>query len=171
MIDNEIKVIFEEFNYRINNLIKSFTRKNLDEDSLIFLSKRTKHLLSFTHRILLKILFKFFGGLNFVKSTINEDIIDIDKMVEIIIEQINQSLDDMVSQKVDEKRKEDINIVVDYLILLKNIINKLSTLFLSVLKFQSDVISEDEFRKGYRTFKYDIAEDKTDLENKLNIKL
>ena len=171
MIEKEIKVIFEEFNYRINNLIKSFTRSNLDEDSLIFLSKRTKHLLSFTHRILLKILFKFFGGLNIVKYKVNEDIIDIDKMVEIIIEQINQSLDDLVSQKVDEKRREDIDVVVDYLILLKNIINKLSNLFISVLKFQSGVINEDEFRKRYRTFKYNVVDDKTDLENKLNIKL
>ena len=61
--------------------------------------------------------------------------------------------------------------IVDYLIILKSIINKLSVLFISVLKFQSDIISEDEFRKAYRTFKYDIIEDKTDLENKLNIKL
>ena len=105
MMDKEIKVIFEEFDYRINNLIKSFTRNNMDEDSLIFLSKRTKHLLSFTHKILLKILFKFFGGLTLVKTTINEDIIDIDKMVAIIIEQINQSLDDMITQKVDKKRQ------------------------------------------------------------------
>ncbi|WP_461436057.1 hypothetical protein [Methanosphaera sp.] len=55
--------------------------------------------------------------------------------------------------------------------ILKSIINKLTVLFISVLKFQSDIISEDEFRKAYRTFKYDIIEDKTDLENKLNIKL
>ena len=171
MIEKEIKTIFEEFNYMADNLIKSFTRTNLDEDSLVFLSKRTKYLLSFTHLILLKVLFKFFEGLNLVKFKINEDMLDIDKIMEIIIEQVNISLDDMISQKVDEKRKEDIDFIVDYLMILKSIINKLSVLFISVLKFQSDIISEVEFRKAYRTFKYDIIEDKTDLENKLNIKL
>lgn len=168
MMEKEIKIIFDEFNYMINNLIKSFTRTNLDEDSLVFLSKRTKHLLSFTHKILLKIIFKFFDELNFVKDKISEDMIDIDKMVEIIIEQISLSLDDMISQNVDEKRKEDIDSVVDYLMILKNIIDKLSKFVLSVLKFQADVESEDEFRKDYRTFKYDIGEDKIDLEKKLS---
>ncbi|RAP49099.1 MAG: hypothetical protein BZ133_08515 [Methanosphaera sp. SHI613] len=171
MINNELKVIFEEFNYRANNLINSFTRNNMDEQSLIFLSKRTKHLLSFTHRILLKMLFKSFDGLSFLKDKINEDFIDIDKMVEIIIEQINLNLDDMINQNVDEKRKEDIDVIVDYLTILKNIINKLSSLFISGLKFQADVIDEDTFRKEYRKFKYDIQEDKLDLENKLNITL
>jgi hypothetical protein len=92
-------------------------------------------------------------------------------MVEIIIEQINLNLDDMINQNVDEKRKEDIDVIVDYLTILKNIINKLSSLFISGLKFQADVIDEDTFRKEYRKFKYDIQEDKLDLENKLNITL
>lgn len=171
MMEKEIKVIFEEFNYMVDNLIKSFERTNLDEDSLVFLSKRTKYLLSFTHVILLNILFKFFDGLNLVKFKINEDIVDIDKIIEIIVEQVNLSLDDLISHNVDEKRKEEIDVIVDYLMILKSIINKLSNLFISVLKFQADTISEDEFRKVYRTFKYDIVEDKIDLENKLNIKL
>lgn len=171
MMEKEIKVIFEEFNYMVDNLIKSFKRTNLDEDSLVFLSKRTKYLLSFTHVILLNILFKFFDGLNLVKFKINEDIVDIDKIIEIIVEQVNLSLDDLISHNVDEKRKEEIDVIVDYLMILKSIINKLSNLFISVLKFQADTISEDEFRKVYRTFKYDIVEDKIDLENKLNIKL
>jgi hypothetical protein len=77
----------------------------------------------------------------------------------------------MINQNVDEKRKEDIDVIVDYLTILKNIINKLSSLFISGLKFQADVIDEDTFRKEYRKFKYDIQEDKLDLENKLNITL
>ena len=60
MIEKEIKMIFEEFNYMADNLIKSFNRTNLDEDSLVFLSKRTKYLLSFTHLILLKVVSSFY---------------------------------------------------------------------------------------------------------------
>ncbi len=168
MCESQLKNLFNMFNYLSSNLIKAFTRNNLDEHSLLFLSKRTKHLLSFTHKVLIRLVFKFFRSAGKIKDFVDEDIVDTNQMIEVITLQINQSLDDLISQKVDEKRQRDIDDIVENLTFLKDIINSLSNFFLSIVKVQSDIIDDDEFIRDYRKFKYDLTINKDKINKKIN---
>lgn len=164
MLENEIKNSFKIFDELITNLINSFMKYNLDETTIIVLAKMTKHLMSFTQKILIKLLFKFFNSLGFLDNKFTEDLIDVDAMINMISEQISESL--KIIQKDDDelKQKKNMEDIVKYLTFLKDVINTLSNLFLSVLKFQTEIISEDEFREEYRKFRSDIDDYKKKLD-------
>lgn len=168
MLEKEVKNSFTIFNDLINNLISSFTKYNLDEDSIILLAKMTKHLMTFTQKILLQLLFKFFKKVSFLRNMISEDIIDIDAMVDAIFEEINIKLNEILAEKQYENKQHNIDEIIEYLTFLKDLINTLSNLFISVLKFDAEVIEEDEFREEYRKFKKDISKDKVTLDKLLD---
>lgn len=164
MIENDIKNSIKIFNKLINDLISAFTKYNLDEQALVILAKRTKYLMSFTHKTLLKLMFKFFKTINVIEKEIIVDYIDVDEMIDSLFEQISISLNNLLNKENDKSKQDDIEDLVEYLKFLKDIINTLSNLFLSVLKFEADITEEDDLREDYRTFKKDITEYKVILD-------
>lgn len=153
MLEKEIKNSFRIFNKLTNNLINALTKYDLDEHSLIFITKRTKNLMSFTQKILLKITYQFLKTTHTLGSKITDDMIDINKIIDIIFDQITRSLINIETRKVDENKQQDIDDIVNNLLFLKNIVDSLSEMILYVIKFHADIINEEEFREDYRRFK------------------
>ncbi len=165
MLIKIIKFKIRIFNNLINSLLQGFTKHDLDEKSIIFLAKRTKHLLSFTQKTLIKLLFQFFKSVTYLNDKIIKDFFDINQMIDNIFKQINESLNNLLIQKFDENRQEDIDDIITNLTFLQKIINALSSLFLSVIKFQSDIIKEEEFKNDYQEFKETININKNKIKS------
>lgn len=157
MLEREIKNSFKIFNDLINNIITEFTKYNLDENTLILLVKMTNHLMTFTQKVLIKLLFKFFQSINVIGKSLDIDLADIDEMIDVLFDELSKSLNNLLNSEHDINKQEYIQEIVENLKFLKDIINSLSNLFLSIIKFQTDLITEEQFREDYRKFKGDLA--------------
>lgn len=160
MLSARLTRLLKRFNYLSDKLINDFQRYDLDEDSFVFLAGKTRNFMSFTHKILLKVLFIFLNKFSSVKYKFNEEIIDIDKMFSIIFESMNDSLNEILDEKADRNQKENIDKIISSLKFLKKLMEDISAIVISILKFESENIDEEEFRKKYRNFKLNIDDDK-----------
>jgi len=152
-----------KFNSLIDYLINGFTKYNLDEYALLFLAKRTKRFMTFTHVIILHILFrilKTFGG---AKNIFDKYILDTNVLVDDAFKQIEDSLNNILSNKMGVNNQDDIDNIISNLKFIKEIITNLAGIALSVLKFQSNIINEKEFREEYRKFKEKFEKDKNNF--------
>lgn len=159
MLSARLTRLLKRFNYLIDKLINDFQRYDMDEASIVFLAGKTRNFMSFTHKIVLKVLFVFLNKFSSAKYKFNEEIIDIDKMFSIIFESMNNSLNEILDEKGDENKKENIEKIVSSLTLLKKLMADIADIVLSILKFQSDNIDENEFKNKYREFKLNIKDD------------
>ena len=167
MIEKEIKNILKIFNDKIDYIINAFTKYNLDEHAVIFLVKKTTIFLSFTQRIVIKILLKILNsGSHIVYKKIN--LTDIDEMTNVLFEKLSISLTELLNPKSTEKQLEHMDDIINNLTILKNIITTLGIFALSVIEFQADLIKEKEFWEKYRDFRADILGYKKNLDDYLN---
>lgn len=164
MKNNILKDQLSVFNNLIDYLIKGFTKYNLDEFALIFLAKRTKGLMTFTHIAILNTLFKILKTFGGVKNIFDKYIFDTNEIIDNIFKQIENSLNNILSQKAGIDNQEDIDNIVSNLKFVKKIILNLAQIAVSVLKYQSNVINEDEFKEEYRKFKEQFDKDKKTFE-------
>jgi hypothetical protein len=160
-----IKDQLGKFNDLIDSLIKGFTKYNLDEHTLIFLAKKTKRFMSFTHMAILNILFRILGTFIGAKDLFDKYIMDTNEIMDNIFKQMENSLNDILTQKVGINDQEEIDGIVLNLKFMKKIITNLGEMAISVLKFQSNTINEDEFREEYRKFKDKFDKDKQTFED------
>lgn len=165
MTKNLIKERLKEFNDLIDSLIKGFTKYNMDEHALIFLAKKTKKFMTFTQRIILNILFKILGTFGGAKNIFDKYIIDTNEIIENIFKQMEISLNNILTQKVGIDNQEDVDSIVFNLKFIRKIITNLGEMAISLLKYQSSSISEDEFRQEYRKFKDKFDQDKEKFES------
>lgn len=161
----KINYQLDKFNRTIDGLIKAFSRNNLDETSILFLAKRTRNLMSFTHMFWLHIIFRIFDKVGDMKYKFDEEVIDTNKIVDIIFEEINRSLENLISRKVDKDKQDDIDNIINNLFIFKDLFSYIGDILISILKFQSHNMSEDQFRLKYKDFKRDLS----DIKNRLNM--
>ena len=152
-----------KFNGTIDYLINAFTKYNLDEHALLFLAKRTKRFMTFTHVIVLHILFRVLKTFSGAKNIFDKYILDTNQMVDDAFKQIEDSLNNILSNKMGISNQDDIDNIISNLKFIKKIITNLTEMALSVLKYQSNVINEDEFREEYRKFKEKFENDKNEF--------
>ena len=166
MKDNHLTYFVNRTNNLINYLIKGFTKNNLDEHSLIFLAKNTKRFMTTTQKAYLFVIFKLLDKLTFLNDKLFKDFIDVEAMISNIFETINTTLNDLLSQKIDKKRQEDIDIIVDNLLFVQKILLDIGDMAISILKFQTNIIDEKEFRNRYKNFKISLENEKNVFEKK-----
>lgn len=153
------------FNSFIDYLIKGFTKYNLDEHALIYLVKRTRKFMTFTHIIILNILFRVLETFGGAKNIFDTYIIDTNELVDDAFKEMEVSLNNILTKKMGVSKQEDIDNIVLNLNFIRSLITNLAEIALSVLKFQSNAINEDEFREEYRKFKEKFDKDKNDYLN------
>lgn len=73
---------------------------------------------------------------------------------------MNDSLNEILDEKADSNQKENIDKIISSLKFLKKLMEDISAIVISILKFESENIDEEEFRKKYRNFKLNIDDDK-----------
>ncbi len=166
MKDNHLTYFVNRTNNLINYLIKGFTKNNLDEHSLIFLAKNTKRFMTTTQKAYLFVIFKLLDKLTFLNDKLFKDFIDVEAMISNIFETINTTLNDLLSQKIDKKRQEDIDIIVDNLLFVQKILLDIGDMAISILKFQTNIIDEKEFRNRYKNFKISLENEKNVFDQK-----
>lgn len=160
----------------LDSLIKDFKEYKLDEETIVFLSEKTKNFINFTELSLFNVVLKVLGNLGDAKYVFDDEIKMINNMVENIFERLNESFSTIlvpedeeghahghdhdhnhVHYHVDvENVQKDIDKIVDYLVFLKKILADLGNVIISLLKYQNKEISEEEFNKEYTTFKENI---------------
>ena len=166
MKDNHLTYFVNRTNNLINYLIKGFTKNNLDEHSLIFLAKNTKRFMTTTQKAYLFVIFKLLDKLTFLNDKLFKDFIDVEAMISNIFETINTTLNDLLSQKIDKKRQEDIDIIVDNLLFVQKILLDIGDMAISILKFQTNISDEKEFRNRYKNFKISLENEKNVFDQK-----
>ena len=166
MKDNHLTYFVNRTNNLINYLIKGFTKNNLDEHSLIFLAKNTKRFMTTTQKAYLFVIFKLLDKLTFLNDKLFKDFIDVEAMISNIFETINTTLNDLLSQKIDKKRQEYIDIIVDNLLFVQKILLDIGDMAISILKFQTNIIDEKEFRNRYKNFKISLENEKNVFDQK-----
>ena len=137
----------EKFNGFIDYLINGFTKYNLDEHTLIFLAKRTKKFMSFTHIVILHFIFKILGTFSSAKNIFDKYILDTNEIIDNIFKQMEISLNNILTQKVGMDNQDDVDNIVLNLKFLRKII--------------TNTINEQEFKEEYRKFKEKFEKDKT----------
>lgn len=160
MKNSLFKEQLEKFNGFIDYLINGFTKYNLDEHTLIFLAKRTKKFMSFTHIVILHFIFKILGTFSVAKNIFDKYILDTNEIIENIFKQMEISLNNILTQKVGMDNQDDVDNIVLNLKFLRKIITNLGEMAISVLKYQSNTITEQEFKEEYRKFKEKFEKDK-----------
>lgn len=160
LINNELG----KFNSFIDYLIKGFTKYNLDEHVLLFLAKRTKKFMTFTHVIILNILFRVLETFSGAKNIFDKYILDTNVLVDDAFKQIEDSLHNILTNKMGVSNKEDVDNIVSNLNFVRTLVTHLAEIAINVLKFQSNMINEKEFRDEYRKFKEKFENDKKEFE-------
>lgn len=160
ILNEELK----KFNSFIDYLINEFTKYNLDEHALLFLAKRTRRFMTFTHVIILHVLFKILGTFNSAKHLFDKYILDTNELVDDAFKQIEDSLNNILSNKMGMNNQDDIDNILSNLKFIKEIITNLAEIALAVLKYQSNVINEKQFREEYRKFKEKFEKDKNNFQ-------
>lgn len=160
ILNEELK----KFNSFIDYLINEFTKYNLDEHALLFLAKRTRRFMTFTHVIILHVLFKILGTFGSAKHLFDKYILDTNELVDDAFKQIEDSLNNILSNKMGMNNQDDIDNILSNLKFIKEIITNLAEIALAVLKYQSNVINEKQFREEYRKFKEKFEKDKNNFQ-------
>ncbi|RAP44556.1 MAG: hypothetical protein BZ135_07915 [Methanosphaera sp. rholeuAM6] len=168
---NNIKAIFIKFNKYADFLIKAFTKNNLDEHSIILLAKLTKRFMSFTHKTILQIIFKILEKSSDVKYNFDENVLDTNIMIDNIFEAINNSLNNLLKNNLSKNQEGEVKDIVTDLEFVKKLVGNLIEMALSVLKFESDIIREDEFKDNYKKFKTNMENNKNEFEKIVNSKI
>jgi hypothetical protein len=114
---------------------------------------------------ILNILFRILGTFIGAKDLFDKYIMDTNEIMDNIFKQMENSLNDILTQKVGINDQEEIDGIVLNLKFMKKIITNLGEMAISVLKFQSNTINEDEFREEYRKFKDKFDKDKQTFED------
>lgn len=163
LIDKELI----KFNNLIDFLIKGFTKNNLDEHTIVFLANITKRFMTFTHIAVLKIVFKILKRFTGAKNLFDKYILDTNIIVDNVFKQIEMSLNNILTNKVGIDNQEEVDNIILNLNFIKKIITNLGDIAISVLKYQSNTIDEEEFKKEYRKFKYKFETDKQTFEDEI----
>ena len=156
-----------KFNSLVDFLIKGFTKYDLDEHTIVFLAKLTKKFMKFTHLTVLNILFKILTRFAGAKNLFDKYILDTNLIVDNVFRQIEISLNNILTNKVGIDNQEEVDNIISNLNFIKKIITNLAEMAISVLKYQSNTIDEDEFKKEYRQFKDRFETDKKTFEDEI----
>lgn len=158
----------------LDSLIRDFKEYKLDEETIVFLSEKTRNFINFTELSLFNVVLKVLGNIDDVKYAFDDEIKLINKMIEKIFEKLNESLSNILVHEDEEEHvhghdhnhvhyhvdvenvQKDIDKIIEYLVFLKKILGSLGNVILSLLKYQNKEISEEEFNKEYTTFKENI---------------
>ena len=88
-----------------------------------------------------------------------------------LIKQINQDFNKAKKRNFSKKQQRDIDDMLLSLKFLRSLTDTLKNIILSILKYQSDIINEKEFREKYQDFKKDLRNDRILFEeNYQNVK-
>lgn len=158
----------------LDSLIRDFKEYKLDEETIVFLSEKTRNFINFTELSLFNVVLKVLENIGNVKYAFDDEIKLINKMIEKIFEKLNESLSNILVHEDEEEHvhghdhnhvhyhvdvenvQKDIDKIIEYLVFLKKILGSLGNVILSLLKYQNKEISEEEFNKEYTTFKENI---------------
>ena len=168
MICKSLIIHFNYISKTINFLIHEFQKNNLDEDSLVILSKYVGRFLGFFHKIFLRELFKFSDYVGDMKFNLNDDMTSVNELIEGLLNNIDFLIKDVVAQKLSYKKQSDVDAIIVSLTLLSNLLDNLKNLVLSVLRYQSGNIDESTFRDDYREFKLALEKDKMRFDSIMN---
>ena len=94
------------------------------------------------------------------KNIFDKYILDTNEIIENIFKQMEISLNNILTQKVGMDNQDDVDNIVLNLKFLRKIITNLGEMAISVLKYQSNTITEQEFKEEYRKFKEKFEKDK-----------
>ncbi len=167
--------LLTRFNNLVDSLIKDFKDYKLDEETVIFLAKKTRNFISFTEAALLDVIFKVLENMGDVKYVFDDEIKIVQSIIEKIFAKINESLDTILEHDHDETEEhvhehdhehehhidienvqKDIDKIIDYLTFLKKVLDDVGKIVISLLKYKNKDISEDDFDKEYNIFKEKI---------------
>ncbi|RAP52425.1 MAG: hypothetical protein BZ138_03130 [Methanosphaera sp. rholeuAM270] len=187
MEHESITILINRFNNVIDSLIDDFKKYNLDEEAIIFITKKTRNFVGFTNLALLNVIFKVLEDVD-LRYTFDDEIKLLDEIIDNIFDNINESLDVILPDEDEEEHghshghshdhnhehhhidvdavQGDITNIRENLIFLKKIVLDLGQMVISVLKFQSKNIKEDQFREDYCDFKSNIKEYKQEFDEK-----
>ena len=168
MICKTLMIHFNYINKTINFLIHEFQKNNLDEESIVILSKYVGRFLGFFQKIFLRELFKFFDFVGNMKFNLNDDMTSVNELIEGLLSYIDFLIKDLVAQNLSFKKQSDVDAIIASLTLLASILDNLKNLVLSVLRYQSGNIKENTFRDDYREFKLSLEKDKMRFDNIMN---
>lgn len=182
-----ITPLLNRFNDLVDSLINDFKEYNLDEDTLVMISKKTRNFITFTELALINVNFTILETINDIKYNFNDEINQSKEMVENIFKQMNESLDKILEHEDEEEEhnhghdhghehhhhvdiddvQDDINIITECLIFLKKLLGEIGNMVISVVRYQTDEISEEQFNTLYNEFKENISKYKDEFEQKL----
>lgn len=166
-IVSEIK----KFNRLVDKLIGYFSINNLDEDAIVILAKITRHFMTFTHVLVLNILFKVLDKFSNAKYNFDTYILDTNKMTDEIYKKMEDSLNNLLSNKSDKNKENDKTEIIKDLNFLKTLINHLASMILSILKFEAKNIDDDDLKEDYQQFKVNMEKDKDEFESTISSKI
>ena len=171
MIYNTIQISFNNYTKIIDSLIYEIENRGIDEDAFVLLTELSNFYMKFSHRIVLKILFAILNQAETSIKEIYNDIPDLEYMRKELIKQINQDFNKAKKRNFSKKQQRDIDDILLSLKFLRSLTDTLKNIILSILKYQSDIINEKEFRAKYQDFKKDLRNDRILFEeNYQNIK-
>lgn len=175
MQNSMIKQLFTRADDLIDSLIEDFGEFNNNENVLGFLAEKTMNFINFSQTTFSMVIFGFLDKISDTKYNFDEEISKSKELINKIFENIKEILGHILQHEEDEEDgdcehdhehhhhhidmdsvQEDIDKVVEYLVLLKGILSTIENFVLTSLKYESDKITEGEFKKAYNTFKENI---------------
>ena len=175
MQEDMIIPLIDRFNNLIDSLINDFKEFKLDEEGILFLSKKTQNFIDTAELTLLNIIFKIFEKIDDVKYNFDDDIKISKGIIKKIFEDMNNSLNNILEHDHDEHHdhghehghhdhkhhmdidikdvQKDIDNINEKLVFLKNLVDDISKILLLSLQYQNNSIDESEFSAEYSSFK------------------
>ena len=157
----------------LDSLIKDFKEYKLDEETIIFLSEKTRNFINFTELSLFNVVLKVLGSMDDAKYVFDEEVKIINKIVVKIFDKLNEALGNILVEEEGEEHvhdhdhdhehkhyhidienvQKDIDKIIEYLTFLKNVLSDLGKFIISLLRYQNKEITEEDFNKEYTLFK------------------
>lgn len=161
-----ITPLIGKFDDLINSLIDDFKEFNFDENALVFIAKKTRNFITFNELTLSNILFSILEKIDDTEYSFDDEISKSKDIINSIYDNINASLDKILEHDEEEHEHEhhhhhidvdslqdDVKDIVSNLELLKEFFSRICDITVSVVKYQTNGISEDAFKDKYDDFK------------------